>query len=190
MLLKHDVLQGIESGRIEAVFRKWSQPRVRAGSTLRTAVGVLEVLAVEAVEPDTLNSSDADAAGFGSVAELMSSAGHRGGTLYRVRLRHVGPDPRVSLRESIPDESERDEIGARLDRLDAVSRHGPRAWQTLELIAKHPGVRAEDLASLVGRQKKPFKLDVRKLKELGLTESLETGYRLSPRGKTVINNRR
>ena len=27
-----------------------------------------------------------------------------------------------------------------------------------------------------------FKRDVRKLKELGLTESLEIGYRLSPRG--------
>lgn len=32
-----------------------------------------------------------------------------------------------------------------------------------------------------------FKQDVRKLKELGLTESLEIGYRLSPRGKSVID---
>ena len=32
----------------------------------------------------------------------------------------------------------------------------------------------------VGREKMPFKLDVRKLKEMGLTESLVTGYRLSP----------
>ena len=29
----------------------------------------------------------------------------------------------------------------------------------------------------------PFKRNVRKLKELGLTESLEVGYRLSPRGE-------
>ena len=28
-----------------------------------------------------------------------------------------------------------------------------------------------------------FKRDVRKLKELGLTESLPVGYRLSPRGR-------
>jgi hypothetical protein len=53
------------------------------------------------------------------------------------------------------------------------------------LIASSPGVRAEDLARSVGREKMPFKLDVRKLKELGLTESLETGYRLSPRGQAV-----
>jgi hypothetical protein len=31
-----------------------------------------------------------------------------------------------------------------------------------------------------------FKADVRKLKELGLTESLEVGYRLSPRGRAVL----
>jgi hypothetical protein len=32
----------------------------------------------------------------------------------------------------------------------------------------------------------PFKRRVRQLKELGLTESLEVGYRLSPRGRTVL----
>jgi hypothetical protein len=32
-----------------------------------------------------------------------------------------------------------------------------------------------------------FKRDVRKLKELGLTESLEVGYRLSPRGAALLD---
>ena len=36
----------------------------------------------------------------------------------------------------------------------------------------------------------PFKRDVRKLKELGLTESLETGYRLSPRGRALLERLR
>jgi predicted transcriptional regulator len=31
-----------------------------------------------------------------------------------------------------------------------------------------------------------FKANVRKLKALGLTESLEVGYRLSPRGEAVL----
>jgi hypothetical protein len=35
----------------------------------------------------------------------------------------------------------------------------------------------------------PFKLDVRKLKELGLTESLPVGYRLSPRGEFLLQRR-
>ena len=36
---------------------------------------------------------------------------------------------------------------------------------------------------MVGRETAPFKLDVRKLKNLGLTLSLDVGYRLSPRGQ-------
>ena len=47
-------------------------------------------------------------------------------------------------------------------------------------------MRAEDLAASVGREKPPFKLDVRKLKNLGLTESLPVGYRLSPRGRSYL----
>jgi hypothetical protein len=43
-----------------------------------------------------------------------------------------------------------------------------------------------DLADHLGRDKLPFKADVRRLKALGLTESLETGYRLSPRGKAIM----
>jgi hypothetical protein len=44
-------------------------------------------------------------------------------------------------------------------------------------------VRAGDLAVELGREREPFKIDVRKLKNLGLTTSLEVGYRLSPRGE-------
>ena len=75
------------------------------------------------------------------------------------------------------------EIDRRLQRLDSLSKQGPWTRKTLGLIAANPAVRAEDLAALVGREKMPFKLDVRKLKEMGLTESLLTGYRLSPRGE-------
>ena len=188
MLLRLDVLRGIESGRIEAVYRKWAQPRVKPGSTMRTAVGLLEIVAVESVEAGSLTESDAAAAGFDTVAALVASAGDRGEDLYRIRLRHVGPDPRVALRGTIPDEHELAEIGRRLERLDSASSHGPWTWQTLSLIADYPGVRAEDLARSVGREKAPFKLDVGKLKEMGLTESLETGYRISPRGRAAIKN--
>jgi hypothetical protein len=45
---------------------------------------------------------------------------------------------------------------------------------------------AADIAASIGREKLPFKADVRKLKELGLTESLDVGYRLSPRGRAFL----
>jgi hypothetical protein len=186
MLLRHDVLAGIESGRIDVVFRWWDRPRVRAGSRLRTAVGVVEVLGIDEITNGSLTGDDAAAGGFESVPDAIASAGSRGLHLYRIRLRYAGPDPRVALRQAIPDETEIDEIRRRLHRLDSVSSHGPWSWQTLRLIADQPGVRAEDLATSVGREKMPFKLDVRKLKELGLTESLPVGYRLSPRGEALL----
>jgi hypothetical protein len=57
----------------------------------------------------------------------------------------------------------------------------------LRLIEARPGERAADLARSLGRETLPFKRDVRKLKELGLTESLEVGYRLSPRGRSFLS---
>jgi hypothetical protein len=38
----------------------------------------------------------------------------------------------------------------------------------------------------MGRERLAFKTDVRKLKALGLTESLPVGYRLSPRGEAWL----
>ena len=43
------------------------------------------------------------------------------------------------------------------------------------VIDAHPGIRAGDLCAMVGQEKMPFKLNVRKLKALGLTDSLEVG---------------
>jgi hypothetical protein len=189
MLLRHDVLRSIEAGRVEAVYRRWAKPRVKQGSTLRTAVGVLQVVSVDVVDPVSLSAADAAAAGLDNIEAVISSAGERGGNLYRIGLRHIGPDPRVALREAIPGEAELAEIRRRLDRLDAAGHHGAWTLQTIRLIAENPGVRAEDLAGSVGREKMPFKLDIRKLKELGLTESLNPGYRLSPRGKSVVERR-
>jgi hypothetical protein len=95
-----------------------------------------------------------------------------------------GADPRDELAATADlGSDEVADIAARLARLDKASRHGPWTAATLELIATQPGVRAADLAASVGRETAPFKLDVRKLKGLGLTLSLEVGYRLSPRGE-------
>ena len=60
----------------------------------------------------------------------------------------------------------------------------------LALIAANPERRAPDLAASLGRETLPFKRDVRKLKELGLTESLAVGYRLSARGRALLRSLR
>ncbi len=78
------------------------------------------------------------------------------------------------------------QLRARLDWLDAAAPEGPWTRRALEAIRSHEGLRAADLCRQVGQERLPFKVNVRKLKALGLTESLEVGYRLSPRGHAVL----
>jgi hypothetical protein len=142
------------------------------------------------VKIEDVTEADARAAGYRDRAELLGELaryGHQDGTPYRIALHLAGPDPRVALREraEITDD-EWEAIGTRLARLDRASRHGPWTTTVLRLISVRPAVRAPDLAASLGRETQPFKTDVRKLKEMGLTESLEVGYRLSPRGRTVL----
>jgi len=187
MLFPARVLTGLQSGQVDRAFRRWEQPRVRAGGRQRTAIGVIGFESVETVEREALEEDDAIRAGFGSLAELRAFVDRRSeGTIYRVRLRLLGPDPRVELRASVPDDADQREVEQRLARLDRASRHGPWTEAVLATIRDHPGVRAAELAARFKREKLPFKLDVRKLKELGLTESLRPGYRLSPRGESVL----
>jgi hypothetical protein len=159
----------IRSGEITLQFRRWKRPTVRAGGTLRTSLGVLAIDEIEVVS--RVSRAEAVAAGFPSVAALKSSVDGREGSLYRIRLRFAGQDPRAELRAS----SDVDGVDLKED-----------ALALLRLIAAKPGVRAADLAASMGREKLPFKADVRKLKAKGLTESLRVGYRLSPRGEAYL----
>jgi hypothetical protein len=186
MLIRADVLAAIQAGEVTLAFRRWRRPTVKAGGTLRTAVGVLAVDSVEQVPLSRITAKDARQAGYQSLAELTAFLRGRDGDVYRVGLRFVGADPRVSLRESVPDGAELGEIRDRLRRMDERSKRGPWTLTVLKLIGENEGVRAPDLAVRLGRETLPFKADVRKLKELGLTESLEVGYRLSVRGRAVV----
>ena len=186
MLLPRHVLDGIAAGELTLAFRRFRRPTVRAGGTLRTRIGVLAIEAVELVAEDEITDDDAVRAGFRDREALLRRL-PREGPVHRVTLRLAGPDPRVELRERATlAASEREAIGARLARLDRASRSGPWTRAVLELIEARPAVLAAELAADLGREKQPFKADVRKLKELGLTESLEVGYRLSPRGRAYL----
>jgi hypothetical protein len=85
---------------------------------------------------------------------------------------------------------ERDELIERVRRLGARSADGPWGESLLLLIEVRPAVRAPDLAAGVGTPTRTFKARVRQLKELGLTQSLEVGYRLSPRGRALVRRLR
>ena len=186
-MIRMATLRAIADGTVTQAFRRWDAPRVRAGGRQRTRLGVVAFDAVEAVDSAALTDRDAELAGFGSRDELLAMLDRRDhGSVYRIRLHMEGPDPRIQLRENLPDATELADVRERLARLDRASHHGPWTLATLRGIGEHEGERAVDLAARFGRDKLPFKLDVRKLKELGLTESLRPGYRLSPRGRAVL----
>lgn len=172
------------------VYRRWDQPRAVPGGRQRTSAGELRIDSVEVVEDADLTDADATATGLPDLAALQKRLGDKPGRqTYRVRLHLAGPDPRAELRQRADlDADDVTTISARLDRLDRASSHGAWTRTTLELIRAHPAVRAPDLAASVGRETAPFKIDVRKLKELGLTESLAVGYRISPRGVAYLRH--
>ncbi|MBB5960696.1 hypothetical protein FHS29_007324 [Saccharothrix tamanrassetensis] len=192
MLFSLRVLEEIVAGRVDLAFRRWRRPTVRPGSRITTAVGVVGIGAVDAVEPADVTDAEVERAGYADRARFLADL--REGEdrqLYRVQVRFVGADPREALREQTDlDDRDLDEIVAGLRRLDARSGRGAWTGAVLSLIADHPGVRAADLAARVDREVPRFKSDVRTLKTRGLTESLGTGYRLSPRGRQVLDHLR
>jgi hypothetical protein len=190
MLVQARFREAITSGAVTLTFRRWKRPQVVAGNTYRTAAGRLVVDAVDLVDPDRITDAEAKGAGFSSRAELLGELrGANDLPTYRIRFRPAeGPDPRALLAAtgSFSDD-EITELRLRLARLDRASSHGIWTADVLRTIAERPGVRAADLAAGFGRDTQPFKLDVRKLKNLGLTLSLEVGYRLSPRGEAYLD---
>ena len=191
MLIRAAELEAIRAGRVDLAFRRWDRPRLRVGTRMRTAIGLVEVTAVDEVAADAISDAEVRRAGAGSRDELLALlARHPQRPVFRIGLRFAGPDPRVALREQGDlSQDDRTRLVGRLERLDRASRHGPWTRATLAAIERRPATRAPDLAGELGRETAAFKRDVRKLKELGLTESLDTGYRLSPRGRALLRAR-
>ncbi len=187
MLLTRAVAEGIRDGTVTAVFRRWDAPRVRSGGTQRTQAGVVRFVSVQLVDPADLSDTDAVNAGMASLTELhKANQRGRGSQLYRIGVTFDRPDERVALRDTLPTAADVAAITAALHRMDRGRATGPWTREILRLIAARPAVRAPDLAASLGRETQPFKIDVRKLKELGLTHSLEVGYELSARGRAYL----
>jgi hypothetical protein len=176
---------GMADGSVTLTYRRWKAQRAVAGRRHRVVGGMIEIDDVRVVPPGSVTDADARAAGYPEVGALLDDLrGDPELPLYRIEFHHAGADPRDALAaDDGLTAAQRAELDRRLDRLDAASSHGPWTADTLALIAAHPGVRAGDLAAELGREREPFKIDVRKLKNLGLTISLEVGYELSPRGQ-------
>jgi hypothetical protein len=187
MLFTAATLRGLAEGRVSCTYRRWEVVRPKVGSRFTTSVGVVEVTSIAPADEQQLTERDAAEAGFDSAAALIKWCRTKGnGDLYRIGIILAGPDPRIELRRT--DDLEASDVAALSAKLDRMDRAAHQSWtrNTLRQIERLPGVVSTELAAEVGQERGAYKIRVRRLKALGLTESLERGYRLSPRGQAYL----
>lgn len=188
MLFKQQHLAGIKTGDITLAFRKWKKPTVKRGSLLKTAIGQIEIGAIEEVDIASISALDAQKAGFTTLDQLLRLLQKvNEGSIYKIELAYHSPDPRVELRskEELTNE-EFHQLKKKLERLDKYSKTGAWTREVLESIRQNPKLKAADLAVLLSKEKDWLKINIRKLKNLGLTISHNPGYEISPLGKAFL----
>ena len=172
----------IRAGDVTVSFRHWQRPHAKVGGVYRLrGGGAVEVVALGAVRLSAISAEEARQAGFDDVESLAAF----------LRLPLDAAVTRVDFR--LTDEENRkrppalssDEVWAKLQKMDQRSAT-PWTMRALTLIADNPATRAADLAPALGWQTPVFKTNVRKLKALGLTRSLQTGYELTELGLSVV----
>jgi hypothetical protein len=187
VLLNRATAEGIADGTITLVLRRWDAARAKAGGTQRTPVGTIRIDAVTARPGGyRVTAAQAVAAGYPSAKAAQTDLDRRPAShTYLIAVSFLAPDERPGLAaDDVLADADVGAITARLDRWDAVG--APWTREYLRMIGENEAVRAPDLAARVGLDVPRFKRRVRQLKGLGLTISLDVGYRLSPRGRAYL----
>jgi hypothetical protein len=188
VLLNRDTAEGIANGTITLVLRRWDAPRAKPGGTQRTMAGTVRIDEVAEYSGGyRVTAAQARAAGYQDAKTAQKELDRRPAKhTYLISVSYLAPDERPKL--ATDDRLSGADVAAisiRLDRWDAAAEI-PWTRQYLEMILANEAVRAPDLAARVGLDVPRFKRRVRQLKGLGLTISLDVGYRLSPRGRAYV----
>ncbi|ASK29664.1 hypothetical protein CEY12_05900 [Chryseobacterium sp. T16E-39] len=188
MLFKEVHLKGIKSGDITLAFRNWKKATVNSDSLLHTSIGLVKIHNVEAVNENDITDKDALNAGFTDKKELMKSLkDYNTGTLFKITVGYHSEDPRIELREQAElSEQQFADLTKKLDRMDQFSKQGAWTKSVLAAIKENPHLHAAGIATLTGSEKDLLKLNIRKLKNLGLTISHQVGYEISPLGNEYL----
>jgi len=188
VLLNRDTAEGIANGTITLVLRRWDAPRAKAGGTQRTVAGTVRIDDVaEYPGGYRVTAAHARAAGYPDAKTAQKELDRRPAKhTYVISVSYLAPDerPELAADDKLAD-GDADAISARLDRWDGAAET-PWTREYLDMISANEAVRAPDLAARVGLEVPRFKRRVRQLKGLGLTISLDVGYRLSPRGRKYL----
>jgi hypothetical protein len=196
VLFSPDAHQGLAAGDITVTFRRWTRAQVKVGGHYKVGAAVLEVDDVSTLRVADIRDADIPRTGEPDRPALhrrLSRGSKRpledDEVVYRIEFHPTGLTDARTLLAASDDltDDDVDAINRALDRLDRAAARGAWTRAVLALIDARPGVVSTELAAEHGIDRAGFKLDVRKLKKLGLTESLEVGYRLSPRGRAFVD---
>lgn len=188
MLFKQIHLVGIKSGEITVAFRKWKRVSVKSGSLLHTSVGLLEIGEIRVVNEIDITEEEAIQAGFISKKQLLKSfLSNNGGHIFKISVRYHSEDPRIKLREeTVISEQRYTDLKKKLQKLDDYSKYGHWTNKVIYTIKENPNLHTIGIAKLTGFEKEWLKLNIRKLKNLGLTISHTVGYEISPLGNEYL----
>lgn len=171
----------IRAGNVTVSFRNWQRPHAKVGGVYRLRPnGAVRVTDLGVVRLREIDAADAVRAGFASVDALAAFLKlPLDAAVTKVEFELAGDEERARPPALSVEQA--------LARLNATDRRSAAPWTagSLLLIRANPAVRAGDLAPLMEMETPKFKANIRKLKALGLTRSLETGYRLTNLGEQV-----
>jgi hypothetical protein len=187
MLFQRRFHERIRSGEIRSTLRIWQRPHAKVGGRYRLGAGAVVVDKIRETTLDGVTAALARRCGFPSLVDALKTAKHGTGERVFVIDFHyddAGARPKPATDVASPEELV--EIAQRLEAMDRRAKLGAWTEATLRAIQARPGVLAARIARSLGRPRDEFKRDVRKLKNLGLTFSLEIGYRLTPKGEALL----
>jgi hypothetical protein len=189
MLFKQEHLNGIKAGTITLAYRKWKKLSINKGSSIKTSVGIIEIVDISETLLSAITDKDAESAGYANLktlTDLLDAVPI--GTIYKIEVRYQSADPRLALRKITKlNNDELLSLKYKINRLDQFSKQGDWTKLVLETIRQHPRLSAANLALITDKEKEWLKINIRKLKNLGLTISHEPGYTLSPLGEYYLS---
>ena len=179
----------ITEGRLTHTIRTWKKPQAKPNGRYNIPpYGAIKVIEVTHTALKTIQPKQLKAAGYSSTDEAAHALSVRPGDLiWSISFEYLGRD---EVKRPATTNVTLDEVDALKTKLERMDGNKPWTKEVLNLISNNPGTRAADLAK---KMQAPldtpiFKRQVRRLKALGLTHSLEVGYRLSDRGVQVLDH--
>ena len=190
MLFKQKHLEGIKAGTVTLAFRKWKSTQLKRGSLLKTDVGIVEITDIAIINEPHINEIDAQKAGFINLESLMKSIySAEIGKIYKIHVRFLKETQAKKIKEKISlSQSEIDSYKAKLLQMDKYARNGFWTKDILTSIKDNPKLSATQLSLKTGKTKEWLTQSIRKLKNIGLTVSLDPGYDLTPTGKLLMEH--